>query len=436
MASIISEKSLDIVRATAPVVKENALKITGTFYPKMLGRNPWLFDFFNESNQRAGRQAGAFSEFLSGNTTGEDLAMGSAQQKTLADAIIAYALNIDNLDELSETVTRIAHKHCALGIKPEHYQIVHDNLMEAIGEVLGSAVTADVAAAWSEAVMALAKIFIDVESKLYNETEKTQWSGNREFIITEIIQETSNVSSFRFKPTDSQGTCPFTPGQYVTVYEKPAGREYFAPRHYTVTSEPGDEYYQISVKKLEDPAAPEDPSHDGVMSGYLHSAKVNDKVHLGPIFGPNLMASGDNSRVAAFVSVGIGITPTVAMLQSALEVRPRAAVFHADTNGTSHPFRKHLEEKLSEAGGILSYSYARPEAEDEKSAYYSGGKLTGEKIVRTLKAANIDATKGTDYFVCCGPRSTQPIVNELVDQGVPKECIHLEYFGPFQSASS
>ena len=284
--------------------------------------------------------------------------------------------------------------------------------------------------------MALAKIFIDVESKLYDETDKTQWSGNREFEIIEIIRETPNVSSFRLKPTDGKGTRPFTPSQYVTVYEKPSDKEYFAPRHYTVTSQPGDDYYQISVKKLEDPAAPNDRSHDGVASGYLHALRVNDKVRLGPIFGPNLMAYGDNSRVAAFVSVGIGITPTVAMLPTALEDRPRVAVFHADTNGTSHPFRERLEKKLPEAGGLISYSYAQPEAEDEKSQYYSEGKLTGDLIVKTLNAANIDATKGTDYFLCCGPRSTLPIVRELEDQGVQKECIHLEYFGPFQSASS
>ena len=149
MASIISQESLEIVRATATAVRDNALEITGTFYPKMLGRNPQLFAFFNESNQRVGRQAGAFSELLSGGRTEEDGLMASAQQRTLADAVIAYALNIENLDSLSETVTRIAHKHCALGVKPEHYQIVHDNLMEAIGDVLGSAVTPEVAAAWN-----------------------------------------------------------------------------------------------------------------------------------------------------------------------------------------------------------------------------------------------------------------------------------------------
>ena len=418
MASIISQDSLEIVRATAPVVKDHALKITGRFYPKMLARNPELFAFFNESNQRVGRQAGAFSEFLSGGRTEEDGLMASAQQRTLADAVIAYALNIENLESLSETVTRIAHKHCALGVKPEHYQIVHDNLMEAIGEVLGSAVTPEVAAAWSEAVTALAKVFIEVESKLYNEASEKQWVGSRDFSIVEVVQETPTVKSPRLKPADGNGIALFIPGQYVTVYEKPAGKEYSAPRHYTLTSQPGDAFYQISVKRLTDPDAPDDRSHDGMMSNLLHELEAGDSVHLGPVFGPNLMAAGEASRVAAFVSVGIGITPTMAMMPTALEKRPRVAVFHGDTNGQSHPFREYFEEKISGSGVILSCSYARPDEADRASPYYSPGRLTGDKIVSTLTEAGVDATGGTDYYLCCGPSTTPKIVEDLTALGV------------------
>jgi nitric oxide dioxygenase len=41
-------------------------------------------------------------------------------------------------------VSRIKHRHCALSILPEHYGIVHENLMIAIGDVLGDAVTPEV----------------------------------------------------------------------------------------------------------------------------------------------------------------------------------------------------------------------------------------------------------------------------------------------------
>ena len=174
--AIISDSSLAIIKATAPVVKENAEKITTTFYPKLLGRHPDLFRYFNESNQREGTQARAFGDILSGSRCGGPKKSSTQQAKTLADAIVAYAVNIEHLENLSEAVGRMCHKHAALGIQPADYQIVHDNLMEAIGEVLGDAVTAEVAAAWSEAVMALAKICIQTEAQLYEQAAETQWS--------------------------------------------------------------------------------------------------------------------------------------------------------------------------------------------------------------------------------------------------------------------
>lgn len=45
---------------------------------------------------------------------------------------------------------RIAHKHVSLGIKSYEYTIVGHHLLWAIGEVLGDAVTPEVAAAWDE----------------------------------------------------------------------------------------------------------------------------------------------------------------------------------------------------------------------------------------------------------------------------------------------
>lgn len=422
MSSIISDESFQLVRATAPVVAEHIEEITGTFYPKMLGRHPELYQFFNESNQRA---VPGLCPAASGVVT-------TRQSKTLGDAVVQYALNIDKLENLNEAVLRIAHKHCALGVKAEHYQIVHDNLMEAIGEVLGSAVTPEVAAAWSEAVMALGKIFIEEEQKLYNEAEKLQWSGPKEFIITEIIDETPVVKSFRMKSKDGQKVCPFKPGQYLSIYEQPNNKKYFAPRHYTITSQPEDDFYQITIKKLIDPAVPDDRTHDGILSHYLHSKNVNDVIKLGPIFGPEVLLQGEKSRVAAFISVGIGITPTMGILPTAVKERPRIAVFHGDVNGSNHVSREALEEFGNEQS-LFSYSYFSPNEADTKSKHYSEGLLTGSKIVDKLKDAGVNFATGTDYFICAGPTVAPILVNELRELGVDKKFLHLEFFGPFVS---
>lgn len=144
---------------------------------------------------------------------------------------------------------------CVVGITREDYVFVHDNFMEAVGETLGEVVTPEIAAAWSEAVMALAKIFIQTEEKLYAVAKEKQWLGVKEFTITNIIDEAVDVKSFQFKAKDGTKS-GFIPGQYITIFEKPVGKEYYAPRHYTVTSQPEDDYYQVTIKRLVDVADP------------------------------------------------------------------------------------------------------------------------------------------------------------------------------------
>merc|ERR1719311_65092 len=101
-----------IIKATAPVVAPKVREIVDDFYPRMFKNNPEAQAFFNPANQ--------FEE-------------PPRQRMALANAVCAYATNIDNLGALTGAVKIIAHKHCALNVQPPHYQIVHDNLMEQTG---------------------------------------------------------------------------------------------------------------------------------------------------------------------------------------------------------------------------------------------------------------------------------------------------------------
>ena len=65
-------------------------------------------------------------------------------------------------------LSRIAHKHASLGIRADQYQVVHDNLMWAIVDVLGDAVTPEVAAAWDEVYWLMANTLINQERGLYS----------------------------------------------------------------------------------------------------------------------------------------------------------------------------------------------------------------------------------------------------------------------------
>ncbi len=81
-----------------------------------------------------------------------DYGKSGSQPKALANAVLAYGRNIDNLAALFRAVERITQKHVALNILPEHYPFVADALLGAIQDILGEAATPAVLTAWAEAL--------------------------------------------------------------------------------------------------------------------------------------------------------------------------------------------------------------------------------------------------------------------------------------------
>ena len=280
----LSTAAKNIVKATAPVVAENALAITSTFYRTMFENNPEVQQFFNKAHQ-----------------------VGDRQPRALADSIIQYALNIDDLTPLGPLVEKIAHRHCALSVKPEHYGIVHSNLMSAIGEVLGDAVTPEIAEGWSEAVLALAGVCIDAEENLYKEAEARTggWRYEREFEISDLKEVAEDSLSVGFKPTDGyDGSFEYDAGQYLTLRIPETDQ---APRHYCITNKPdsGNEI-TIAVRREE----------GGLYSNYVHDKiKVGDKVNLGAPMGV-FRNPADYKGNIAFVAGGIGISPIMSLLDT------------------------------------------------------------------------------------------------------------------------
>lgn len=280
----MSAKTIETVKATAPVVAPLATQITADFYPRLLGNNPSAWAFFNKTNQAKG-----------------------LQQQALADAVIAYASNIENLGVLGPTVQKISHRHCALGVTPEFYTLVHDTLMASIGEVLGDAVTPDIGEAWSNAVMALAEICIGEEEGLYSFAEQRPggWRGYKDFTLVKKSQVGTDTVSFDFSAVDAPDVgIGFTPGQYLSIRCPESGSA--APRHYTVTSSPGDSVLQCTTRHVKGDGS----SPDGVVSTFMHTQLgEGDVVQLAAPFGVfTKEAALAEAGSVKFVTAGIGIT--------------------------------------------------------------------------------------------------------------------------------
>lgn len=87
------------------------------------------------------------------------------QPKALAMAVFAAASNIDNLEAILPAVEKIAARHVAVKILPEHYPIVGANLLQAIKDVLGA--DDELIDAWAKAYGVVADVFISIENKMY-----------------------------------------------------------------------------------------------------------------------------------------------------------------------------------------------------------------------------------------------------------------------------
>ncbi|MDO5521930.1 MAG: globin domain-containing protein [bacterium] len=141
---MLDQNTIEIIKSTVPALKAHGLDITTHFYKTMFTNNPEVKDFFDMEKQENGEQP-----------------------KALAMTVLAAAQNIDNLGSLLPVVQKIGARHVELGIKPEHYPIVGQNLLIAIKDVLGDAATDEVMNAWAQAYGEIADVFIAVEKGIY-----------------------------------------------------------------------------------------------------------------------------------------------------------------------------------------------------------------------------------------------------------------------------
>ncbi|MFA4837676.1 MAG: globin domain-containing protein [Dehalococcoidia bacterium] len=145
MTKSLSPETIIVIKSTAPALQQHGVEITTRMYERLFV-DPEIKALFDLAAQKSGEQP-----------------------KRLAAAILAFAQNADKLDALKPAIERIAARHIATHIKPEHYPAVANALLPAIKDVLGDAVDESVLAAWGEAYWFLAEVLISREKTLYAE---------------------------------------------------------------------------------------------------------------------------------------------------------------------------------------------------------------------------------------------------------------------------
>ncbi|PFG55098.1 nitric oxide dioxygenase [Vibrio sp. ES.051] len=390
---MLSNQTIEIVKATAPLIVETGPKLTAHFYDRMFAHNPELKDIFNMSNQRNGDQ-----------------------REALFNAICAYAANIENLPALLGAVEKIAHKHTSFLITEGQYQIVGQHLLATIDELLNPG--QDVLDAWAEAYGVLANVFIQREEQIYqvNEAVEGGWRGLREFELVGKQAESEHICSFVFKPIDGKKVTTFKPGQYLGIYINSDQLENQEIRQYSLSSAPQDNTYRISVKR----------EQGGKVSNYLHDAlQIGDNVKLAPPAGDFFMDVEPQTPVV-LISGGVGLTPTLAMLESLTDHQAPVTWIHATENGQQHAFKQHVTQLIDSKENMNAFVwYNQPTAEDKLGEdFHFTGFVNLHEIEAALKQNNVQV-----YF--CGPVGfMQHVAKQLLDLNVPQAQFHYECFGP------
>ncbi|ARK29510.1 NO-inducible flavohemoprotein [Halalkalibacter krulwichiae] len=396
---MLSNKTIEIVKATAPVLEVKGKEITTNFYKSMFAAHPELLNVFNHANQQKGRQ-----------------------QTALANTVTAAAHYIDRLEVLVPVVKQIAHKHRSLAVKAEHYPIVGEFLLKAIKEVLGDAATEEILEAWGEAYHEIAAIFIQVEKEMYEEAERQEngWKDFKTFKIVKKAKESGNITSFYLAPVDGKKLPSFKPGQYITVRVKINGEEFLQNRQYSLSDVPNDEAFRISVKR-EDEQTPA-----GKVSNFLHEAPNGLEVEVSPPAGDFILE--EDEKPVYFLAGGVGITPLLSMLKTSVTSQPNRKVtfIHAARNSDVLAFEVEVKEAIKVTKEGKSYlCYSNPTNKDLKLRNFDH-----EGYVDRAFLEEIVEEKDAHFYVCGPVPFLQTVVNELKQLEVKEENIHYEFFGP------
>ena len=252
------------------------------------------------------------------------------------------------------------------------------------------------------------------------EQRVTAKPGFRPLKVASIDRESSSVVSLVLEPADSRPLTVPLAGQFVVLRLRPQADAPPVLRSYSLSGLPDAGRYRISVK--------EEPH--GVASTYVSTQlRTGDVLDVSEPRGAFTLRSGD--RPVVLLSVGVGVTPVLAMLHALAaqaSVRPVWWIFGARNRG-DHPFAQEARDLLAKLPNARSHvQYSQPDPTDQLGSDFDAA---GRLSVTVLEALGVPLE--SDFYLCGPPAFLADFTAGLADRGVAPGRIHTEGFGSGKS---
>lgn len=241
-----------------------------------------------------------------------------------------------------------------------------------------------------------------------------QATGKKEWIITKMIAETSDASTFVLQPADGL-PISYHAGQFLTLIFNRNGRE--VRRSYSFSSTPGvDERISITVKRV----------HNGEISRLLLDYyKTGDRLTtIEPAGMFVLPADLDQEQTVFLIAAGSGITPVFSLLKQLLyQTRILNIVLLYQNHAADDTiFRGALGELSEQCSDRLKWL-------DFISISNTAHKKLTNDYLELLIQQNLSRQAVNPLFYICGPASFMRMCQYTIRiMGFGESQIRKEYF--------
>ena len=245
---------------------------------------------------------------------------------------------------------------------------------------------------------------------------KPAWAGFRPLRVTGKTRESISVTSLQLEPADGRSLPAGLPGQFVVLRLRPTAGASPLLRSYSLSGEPSEAHYRISVKR----------NVGGVAGAYIaDEVRPGDIIELAAPRGGFTLHPGDGSVV--FLSAGIGVTPVLAMLHALAAGRSSRQVWwlHGARDRGEHPFAEEVRAALKELAGAHSHvCYSAPGPGDRIGVDYDARGHLGAAVL-----VELGVPRDADFYMCGPAVFMADLSAGLAGLGVSRDRIHTEMFG-------